>query len=52
MVNKYCSKIIEGSMLWTSVPQLWNKRVQNELVARGYTLNEDGTVSRTPVSAE
>lgn len=32
--------------LWTTVPRLWNKKVQEQLIANGYTLNEDGTVSK------
>lgn len=46
MVKKYVTKIIDGEMLWTEVPNLWNKKVQKELINQGYILNEDGTVSK------
>lgn len=48
MINYYCNKIIKGKMLWKDVPSYWNEDVQDELVKRGYVLNEDGTVSLIP----
>lgn len=46
MVNFYVNKIIRGQYLWTDVPKLWNAKVQAELTKQGYTLNEDGTVTK------
>ena len=46
MVKLYVREIEAGNMLWTSVPKLWNKKVQEALIADGYILNEDGTISK------
>ena len=46
MVNFYKIRVIEGKKKWTEVPKLWNVKVQNDLIADGYILNEDGTVSK------
>lgn len=46
MVDKYVKHITEGTFLWTKVPNAWNKKVQDELIALGYTLNKDGTVTK------
>lgn len=46
MIKFYTKRIVSGKMLWTEVPTLWNERVQDALKADGYTLNEDGTVSK------
>lgn len=46
MVNWYVFKIINGDKKWDAVPNLWKKKVQDELVAQGYTLNDDGTVTK------
>lgn len=45
MVKLYVREIKAGNMLWTDVPKLWNKKVQEALIAEGYILNEDGTIS-------
>lgn len=45
MVAYYANKIENGEMLWTSVPKLWFKKTQSQIIADGYTLNEDGTVT-------
>ena len=45
MVNFYKLRVIEDKKKWTEVPRLWNSKVQDALVADGYILNEDGTVS-------
>ena len=46
MVNFYKIRVIEGKKKWTEVPKLWNNRVKDALIADGYILNEDGTVSK------
>ena len=46
MVNFYVYRIKNGLKKWTDVPPLWNEKVKEELVAQGYVLNEDGTVSK------
>ena len=46
MVNFYVYRIKAGRKLWTAVPKLWQERVKDELLAQGYVLNEDGTVSK------
>lgn len=46
MVNFYKLRVIEGKKKWTEVPGLWNSKVQDALMADGYILNEDGTVSK------
>lgn len=45
MVNFYKLRVINGKKKWTEVPRLWNGKVQDVLIADGYILNEDGTVS-------
>ena len=44
MVDFYVDRVIKGKKKWTEVPRLWNKGVQDSLIAKGYILNEDGTV--------
>ena len=46
MVNFYVYRVKNGLKKWTDVPSLWNKAVQEELIKKGYILNEDGTVSK------
>ena len=46
MVNFYKKKKKNGLKKWTDVPTLWKEKVKDELVAQGYVLNEDGTVSK------
>lgn len=46
MVIFYVERVKNGMNLWINVPKLWNKKVQTELVAQGYTLNDDGSVSK------
>ena len=46
MVNFYKIRVIEGKKKWTEVPKLWNNRVKDALIADGYILNKDGTVSK------
>ena len=46
MVNFYVYRVKNGLKKWTDVPTLWREEVKKELVAQGYVLNEDGTVSR------
>ena len=46
MVKFYVARVIAGIKLWTDVPSLWNKAVQEELIKEGHILNEDGTVTK------
>lgn len=46
MVNFYVYRIKNGLKKWTDVPHLWNQKVQDKLIEDGYTLNEDGTVTK------
>lgn len=48
MTKKYYEKITATpqEMLWTEVPSLWSKKVQNALIENGYILNDDGTVTK------
>ena len=46
MINFYVYRIKNGLKKWTDVPPLWQGKVKDELVAQGYVLNEDGTVSK------
>lgn len=46
MTNFYKKMVIRGRKKWTDVPSLWNNAVQKALEADGYTLNDDGTVTK------
>lgn len=46
MVNFYVYRIKVGKKLWTAVPKLWQDDVKAKLIEEGYTLNDDGTVSK------
>ena len=46
MVYFYVYRIKNVLKKWTDVPPLWQEKVKDELVAQGYVLNEDGTVSK------
>ena len=47
MVNFYVYRINAGRKLWTSVPKLWQGDVNAKLLEEGYTLNDDGTVTKS-----
>ena len=47
MVNFYVYRIKAGRKLWTEVPNLWQSDVNAKLLEEGYTLNDDGTVSKS-----
>ena len=47
MVNFYVYRIKAGRKLWTAVPKLWRGEVNAKLLEEGYTLNDDGTVSKS-----
>ena len=47
MVNFYVYRIKAGRKLWTAVPKLWQSEVNAKLLEEGYTLNDDGTVSKS-----
>lgn len=48
MVEFFKNRVIAGKKKWTDVPELknWNSDVQEALKANGYTLNDDGSVSK------
>lgn len=48
MVTFFKNRVIAGKKKWTDIPtkENWNKDVQDVLIAEGYTLNEDGTVTK------
>ena len=47
MVNFYVYRIKSGRKLWTAVPKLWQDEVNAKLLEEDYTLNDDGTVSKS-----
>ena len=47
MVNFYVYRIKDGRKLWTEVPKIWRNDVKAKLIEEGYTLNDDGTVSKS-----
>ena len=47
MVNFYVYRIKAGRKLWTAVPKLWQDDVNAKLLEDSYTLNDDGTVSKS-----
>lgn len=46
MVKFYVRRVILGKKKWTEVPNLWKEEVVAELESEGYTLNDDGTISK------
>ena len=46
MVNFYVYRIKAGRKLWTAVPKLWQGDVNAKLIEDGYTVHDDGTVSK------
>lgn len=46
MVNFYKRLVIAGLKKYTDVPWLWNDSVQEALKDDGYTLKDDGTVTK------
>lgn len=42
----YASLIIKGKKTFVDVPNKIKDKVRDELVAQGYTLNDDGTVTK------
>ena len=47
MVNFYVYRVTHSKKLWTAVPKLWQGDVNAKLFEEGYTLNDDGTVSKS-----
>ena len=47
MVNFYVYRVIHSKKLWTAVPKLWRDDVKAKLIEEGYTLNDDGTLSKS-----
>ena len=46
MVNFYVYRVKHGKKLWTEIRDLWRDDVKTKLIKEGYTLNDDGTVSK------
>lgn len=46
MVNFYVYRVKHGKKLWTEIRDLWRDDVKAKLIKDGYTLNDDGTVSK------
>ena len=46
MVNFYVYRVKHGKKLWTEIRDLWRDDVKAKLIKEGYTLNDDGTVSK------
>ena len=46
MVRFYVSRVKHGKKLWTEIRDLWWNDVKAKLIEEGYTLNDDGTVSK------
>ena len=47
MVNFYVYRVKHCEKLWTAIPKLWRDDVKAKLIEEGYTLNDDGTVSKS-----
>ena len=47
MVRFYVSRVKHGKKLWTEIRDLWRDDVKEKLIKEGYTLNDDGTVSKS-----
>lgn len=45
LVKFFYERVINGKK-WYDVPATWQKRVKEQLIADGYTLNDDGTVTK------
>ena len=46
MVRFYYERVINGLKKWNEVPNTWQNKVKEQLIADGYTLNNDGTVTK------
>lgn len=46
MVAFYVMRIKQGKKKWNEVPRTWRQNVIDTLVAQGYTLNDDGTITK------
>jgi hypothetical protein len=46
MVVFYYKRVIQGKKLWIEIPSLWKQDTCDMLEENGYTLNEDGTVTK------
>ena len=47
MVNFYVYRVTHGKKLWNEIRNLWLDDVKAKLIELGYTLNDDGTVSKS-----
>lgn len=46
LINSYYRRVVEQGYLWTNLPKLVKKSVCNKLKSDGFTLNDDGTISK------
>lgn len=46
MVEYYVYNVEHGYKKWTKVNKLWQEEVKQRVIEDGYTLNDDGTVSK------
>ena len=46
MVNLYYKQVKAGAMTLYQVPKTWREKTRIKLEENGYTINEDGTVSK------
>lgn len=46
MVKFYAQMVIRGKKKWTDIRPLWQEDVCDLLKSKGYTLNDDGTVTK------
>lgn len=49
MVQFYFKRVIQGKKLWTEIPGLWKEDTCAMLTDNGYTLNDDGTVTKKEI---
>ena len=46
MVNWYIHQLANGLLRYTDIHPFWDKKVKPKLDELGYTINEDGTISK------
>lgn len=46
LVKFFYERVIKGLKKWNEVPDTWQGEVKEQLIADGYTLNNDGTVTK------
>jgi hypothetical protein len=45
LVKFFANRVSSGIKLWTEVPDTWREATKEKLITKGYTLNDDGTVT-------